>query len=63
MREIQIDNIYIQIEIYDRFHNITRAYQLDDAGDIVAFLGKYIIGSRDIDTEWVINEYRKKVNE
>ena len=62
MKTIHLDNMIIEVETYERFTNIVRAYQIDGAGDIVAFLGKYIIGSRAIDLDDAIARFKHGIH-
>lgn len=57
MKIIEIGNVTIELEVYDRFHYLTRAYR-EERGE-VRFLGKYIIGTRTCDIDEVIAIYTK----
>lgn len=54
MKQITSGNIVIEREPYNRFKDIVRGYKVDEQGNPVAFLGKYIITTNYTDEE-IIN--------
>lgn len=61
MTTIQIQDIVVDVETYGRFTNIARVHRVNDAGDVVAFVGKYIIGSRDADVDDLIERVTNEI--
>lgn len=45
MKQITSGNIVIECEPYNRFNNLVRGYKVDEQGNPVAFLGKFIVST------------------
>lgn len=51
MKQIEANGIVIERETYNRFEDIVRGYKVNESGEPVAFLGKYIVTSNHTDEE------------
>lgn len=58
MKSFTSGNIYIEVETYQRFTNLVRAYRIKNE-EITGFLGKFIVPSNFTEEE-ILNLYRKE---
>lgn len=58
MKQIKNGDIVIEIEAYNRFKNLIRGYRVNDKGEAVAFLGKFIVPTNFTEEE-TIKLYKK----